>query len=179
MPKLNREYHRSNWSRYSQEQIEVIAPALLAIQQEFGEVTITNVLRVAKKASHPLHPFLYGVSDAEAAAFWRVDEVRRLCRAVEVRYVDDLGEEKYRGPLMVSIRSISPKDAADEAEADALSRVYRSTESALADPVTRKEVLAEALRMAEQFMARYRHLTELAPVFAAIEKVSRRRRRSA
>ena len=179
MKPLTREFRRSNWSKYSQEQIEVIAPALLAIQEEFGEVAIPTVLEVAKAKNHPLHPFLYDVTDKEAADRWRIDEVRRLCRAVEVRYIDDTGDEQHRAPLMVSCRVVSTQELAEESEADTLSRVYRSTESALANPATRADVLAEALRMAQQFMVRYNHLKELAPVFAAIRKIMPKRRRRA
>lgn len=168
---MKREYHRSSWSSYTVEEIDVIARELLAIEAKFGEVRTSHVLELARDKSHPLHPFIFTISDREAAERWRLDAVRNLCRAVEVHYIDDDGETKHTAPLMVSCRTISTDEAREEADASFVSRAYRSTERVLADPVTKKELLDEALRQADAWMLRYKNLQELAPVAKALARV--------
>ena len=174
---MKREYHRSSWSNYTSAEIDVIARELLAIESKFGEVRTSHVLELARDKSHPLHPFIFSLSDHEAAERWRLDAVRNLCRAVEVRYVDDAGDTKHTAPLMVSCRTISSDEANEEAEADFVSRAYRSTERVLADPVARKDLLAEALRQADAWMLRYQNLKELAPIAKALAQIKAKRRK--
>lgn len=180
---MKREYRRSSWSSYTSTEIDVIARELLAIETKFGEVRTSHVLELARDESHALHPFIFTLSDRQAAERWRLDAVRNLCRAVEVHYIDDAGETQHTAPLMVSCRTISTDEAREESEARFTDRSYRSTERALADPVTKKEVLDEALRQADAWRVRYGHLKELSAVVAAIDaaqpRATKRRRRSA
>lgn len=177
--KLTKRFEREKFSRYTNEQVEVIARELTAIERREGVVRTMRVLELARAEEHPLHPFVFNCSDREAAERFRVENVRRMCRAVRVVYVDDAGEEKFSAPLLVSCRVTSRADDEKGATGTLVERAYRSAERALADPETRRELLEEALRQAEYWQQKYRNLEELGPVFVALRKVKERATRRA
>jgi len=176
---VTKHYRRERFSRYTNDEIEIIARELTAIERREGVVRTMRVLELARAAEHPLHAFVFNCSDREAAERFRVENVRRMCRAVRVVYVDDAGKEKFSTPLLVSCRVTSRRED-DEGEAAVLvERAYRSAEKALADPETRRELLEEALRQADYWQQKYRNIEELGPVFAALRKVKGRALRRA
>lgn len=171
---LTKTYQREKFSNFTDEQIAVIARELQAIEKKEGAVRTRRVVELARERSHPLHPFVFGLSDREAAERFRIDAVRALCRAVRVVYVDDAGDEKYSSPMLLSCRIRSSREDDEGAQEEFIERAYRSAEIALADPATRAELLDEAIRQADYWQQKYRNLEELAPVFAALQRTKAR-----
>jgi hypothetical protein len=163
---------RNAHSRYTAAQIEVIERELKAIEDAEDGIRPARVLALAREESHPLHTMLTW-DDRDAAEKYRLDEVRRMCRAVQVRVVDESGEETHHAPMFVSISEESDADG-DAAHSE---RVYRRFERAIKDPVSRQALIDEALRQIAYWQERHKALEELTPVFAAIEKAAKKVRR--
>lgn len=167
---------RAAHSRYTTAQIEVIERELKAIEDAEDGIRPSRVLALARDPKHALHPML-SWDDREAAEKWRVTEVRAMCRAVRVRIVDESGEQQSEIPMFVSVNVAA--DEGDEEAENSTERVYRRLERVIRDPVSRKELLAEALRQIEYWQERHRALSELAPIFSAINKASKKVKRRA
>lgn len=175
---VRREYHRAAWSGYTQEQIQIIARELLAVEAAEGVIRTRRLVELARDKSHPLHPFIFRLTDRDAAEKWRLEEARNVCRAVEVRYVDDDGDTVASAPLVVSCRVASPAEDAEDRESRFVEQAYRSTERAMADPATRKSVLDEALREAEAWKIRYGKLRGVEAIVREIDRATRSRKAS-
>jgi len=172
---LTKSHRAAAFSSFNAEQIDVIARELSKIERAEGSVRVTRVLELAREKDHPLHPFVFALSDREAAEQHRLDVVRRMCRAVRVIWKDDAGAEKANLPMLVSVRVQSSTERDEDAESELIERAYISSERAMADPEQKQALLDEAIRQAEYWKDRYRTLSELAPVFHAISRVKRRK----
>jgi hypothetical protein len=63
---------------------ERLAEELQKLEQENGRLDPEDVVRVARRRSHPLHPY-FEWSNTRAAHAYRVDQARALIREVKVR----------------------------------------------------------------------------------------------
>lgn len=169
--RITRDVRPAKFSRFNQAQTDVIAKALGQIEADDGEVRVSRLLEVAASPSHPLHELLYADDDKEAARKWRVELARRICRAVRVVYVDDVGEIVADAPMLVSVTK-SEKSG----ETVIRTRRYISIERAFADPGVRESMIEEALRDADRWAQRHSSLVELKPIFEAINSAKRGRK---
>lgn len=167
---MSKHFKREKFSKYTEEEMNVIAEELTAIEASEGVVRTTRVLELARKPSHRLHGIVFKLNDRQAAERWRLIEIRRMCKSVRVVWEDDSGKEKLNIPMMVSVRVESERTNEEGIKEKFIERAYRSTERALADPVQRDDLLSEAKRQAEHFAIRYSMLKEASKVVAAIRE---------
>ena len=144
---------------------DVIFSALESIRQKSsGDLRPESVVEASKKKSAPLHNE-FEWNDTAAAEQFRVEQARSLIRSIEVIY-----EEAPNAPTkLYSVVNVSHEQAKDET---APVKVYRTAHDILADPLTRDQLLARAIREAGSFMTKYANLSELSLVFDAIKKTS-------
>ena len=126
-------------------------------KQTGGILTPAGVLRAASEPESQLHGY-FTWDDTEAAQAWRMHQARNLIASVRVQMVGPVeAPEPIRAWVSVST---------DEG------RGYRALESALADPVTREDVLASARRELDRVRRQYGQLEELAAVWEAMDQAA-------
>lgn len=137
------------------------APAKLAaalgatierLRSRKGKFEARDIVRAARPKSSPIHA-LFEWNNARAGERWRENQARDYVRHLVVVFDHD-GEEATM-PVAVSFGSGTG---------------YVSTESAMSSTALRALLLKQALAEAESWRDRYRHLVELAEVFAAIDR---------
>ena len=153
-------------SGFSAKDVAIIAPILDQIEQRDGAIRTETLVAEARAETHPLHAF-FEWNDADAAHQHRLDQARRLVRAVRVNYVT-ADDSVLSSPAYVSVRV---KDGGED-DADARSRAYRSVEKVMADPEQRDQIIQRALRDIAYWRTKYQRFAELQPVFDALERVS-------
>ena len=165
---LRRVLGRAKFSSFTLEEIRVIAAALEDIESSEGEIRVSRVVELAADPKHPLHPFVYADSPDEAERKWRLACVRKICRAVRIVYIDDVGDVITESPMLVSVQ----KAAEPGGRMTVNTRRYISVDRAFADPDVRASLLRDALVAAEAWKARYHMLSGvLQSLFDAIEDV--------
>lgn len=173
MPKttkrVRREVRPSAFSLWKRADIEVIARELRKIEDAEGDILPARLVELASAPAHPLHRFLFSDSKEDAAAKWRLELARRMIRAVQLVYVDDDDEVVASAPAMVSV-----VPSVKRGETVVRQRRYISVERAFADPTIRAAMLRDALAAAEAWEQRYKHLSELGPVFDALRAAKKR-----
>lgn len=133
----------------------------LTLREELERIRLKNngvlkpeaVVEEAKDEKSPLHKY-FTWDDSVAAHQWRLEQARRLIRAV-VTIVDDHKPVIVRA--YVSLTTDRGKDS------------YRAIRDVLAMEQYREQLLKDAFRDMEVFRRKYAVLTELAGVFAAID----------
>lgn len=123
-----------------------------------------SVLKDARKKSSPLHK-LFTWDDSLAAEKYRLGEARHIIRNITV-VVEDLGEDQ--APVR-AYYSISHKSLPESTEAVG---TYLCLADAMADPDTRRMLLAQILDEAARWRERGKHFRELAEVFEALDRVA-------
>ena len=138
----------------------------LAIVKELKRIAKAHggVLRplVVVDAARPKRSILHGQfnwDDTSAAEQYRLWQARMLMR-VSVSYVLDGAGNKYPCRVFVSLTPDREDDTG-----------YRVTTTVLSDPDQRRQLLDDAKTEMRHFAAKYRHLVELAAVFAAMDEV--------
>lgn len=119
-------------------------------------LTPTNLVRASTPEDAPLHGEFEWDNDLAADAYRKVQAggiIRQLVKVVA--NVD----EPVRAFVSVAKRT------------DEETRSYIGVEAAIADPILRGGLLAEAYRDASAFARKYRHLAELASVIQVIDKL--------
>lgn len=125
-----------------------------------GSVTPANVVDAARDPDHPLHP-CFEWDDTSAAERWRQQQARVLINSVRVVV------EEVKGPAQqVAFVSVNVRDQG---------RAYLPTSVVMSDDEYRAESLADALAALQGWRQRYRHLSELAEVFAVIDAVQKKK----
>lgn len=124
-----------------------------------GELRADVVVNAARDETSPLHDS-FEWDDSEAAEHWRLHQARMLIRAVVV-YEPAKNGSMVPQRVFVSLTSDRTKDGAG----------YRLTTAVLSDDERRAELLQDARAEMQCFREKYRRLTELAGVFAAMEAV--------
>jgi spore germination protein YaaH len=123
-----------------------------------GYLRPRDVVDAARDEKSPLHN-QFEWDDSIASEKYRQWQARALIRVqVEFESVGDGEEIAFR--VFTSLVS-------DRLPAGG----YRVTTNVMANPELRDELLADALAEMRRFQAKYRHLKELAEVFAAMEGV--------
>jgi hypothetical protein len=137
---------------------DAVAKALEALARRSGGVlTPDQVLAAAARTNSPLHGY-FTWDDTEAARAWRLHQARQLIASVKVQLIGPTGpQEPIRA--WVSVQT-------DEG------RTYRALPALLADPTSRNDLLAAALRELERVRRQYGQLEELAAVWSALDKAA-------
>ena len=122
-----------------------------------GVLTPDTVLRAASSPRSPLHGY-FTWDDTEAARAWRLHQARNLIASVRVQMI---GPAAPQEPVRAWVSVFT-----DEG------RGYRALDAALADPVTREDLLSSALRELERVRRQYAQLEELSAVWAALDQTA-------
>ena len=125
------------------------------------KLTVRSVLSDAEDPKSPLHKY-FDWDDTEAAKKWRVHQAQRLICAVQV-YIPTHKPEH----TSVRVRKYWRGKP----------HVYDEVKTVLRKKESREYVLAQVLRELERIRTTYAHLSELAEVFAAIDKVAKKPRK--
>lgn len=120
-------------------------------KQGGGVLTAEAVVDRSKDANAVLHP-LFTWPNAKAAAEHRLEQARTMMRSVVV-VVDGAEEEPFRHYLCIQ--------NTDDEDDDAPSHVYVRTIDAMADPVMRDGVLADAVQRLDYWIMRWKAYGEL------------------
>lgn len=130
--------------------------ALEAVRLKSGGILKpADVVDDARPVDAVLHP-AFEWDDAVAAERHREDQARLLIRSVRVI----IAERPDDGPRRTYVHVETQDDSA-----------YVTTARALSEPELRAQVISKAKADLASFRARYRDLTELSEIFAAIDKV--------
>ncbi len=145
---------------------QVAGTEITRISEKYGGgVTPQAVVDESKPRDAPLHP-VFEWRDEVAANEHRKDQASRTIRSIRVVVVED--ERIVSKPAFVSVTVV------DEDEDNAghyKKRRYEPADEAMADQDKSKQVLADALAMLRGIQKRYRDLSALAPVWAALDAV--------
>lgn len=142
--------------------IDPVVAELKRIEQERG-ITVGAFLEEAQHENSVLHPMI-DWDDSIAGSQWRARQAAEIIRSVVLVNETPTGSSETRA--FVNVR-VELEDETKEAR-------FVSIETALAQPTTRQQVLARALKEAEAWQRRYEHLEELASARMGIS-ASRRR----
>lgn len=129
------------------------------IRQSAGELTPATVVDAAADPDNPLH-VAFEWDDTLAAQKHREQQARMLMNSI---YCVRIEEGDPDATETVAFLSVS---VADEG------RMYLPTTVVMSDVDYRQQALHDALMSLKGWQRRYRHLTELARVFDAIEAVA-------
>lgn len=125
-----------------------------------GNLQPKTVVDSARDDESPLHGS-FNWDDTSAAEQWRLQQARQLIRAV-VTY-EKVGSGKSV-PCRVFV-SLTPDREEDGGG-------YRLSNSVMSDVDYRRQMLADAMAEMQRFKEKYRRLSELAKVFAAMDDVT-------
>jgi len=125
-------------------------------KQHDGLIRPTDVVDFARDPKTALHE-RFTWDDGKAATEYRLWQAREIIR-VSVTFMPSI-EKEYR--TYVSLLDDRQREGGG----------YRSVVSVLKNPARRETMLSEALAELDGFRQRYAMLKELAPVFAAIDRV--------
>lgn len=132
---------------------------LESIRSRDGNITPEAVVDEAISPESAMHSE-FEWNDNEAAKQYRLDQARSLIRSIEVVYAE-APERQVRAYTVVTSQATENHDTR---------KVYTDTKEALADPVTRAEILSNAVRDALAFRKKYAELQELAKVVDAFDE---------
>jgi hypothetical protein len=138
------------------------------IQRELEQIRKENdgllkaemVVEYASDPNSAMHSW-FTWEDTEAAEQWRLHEARMLIR-INITMVQN---EEESLPMRIYVSMETDRYNGDGGG-------YRSMEEVLTDVQLRDSLLSQAAREFDRWKAKYEHLTELAEVFAAMERVS-------
>lgn len=131
------------------------------------KLTPAIVLKAAQSKKSLLHSH-FCWDDTEAAELWRLDQASRLIRRVKVTY--EIAPERtvrVRAFYNVTPNAEEGEEASDE---ESPAAVYVPLNAAMGE--YREQVLARATAELRMMRNKYAHLTQLADVWDAIDKVA-------
>jgi len=167
MANITRTLGKTKFGRLRTDDLALVARELKRIEKKEGAIRPARIVEIASDPAHPLHRFIFRLTDEQCAHKWRIEEARRLCQAVRIVFTDDDGEEVGNSPSLVSV--VMAEDGAPEIR----TRRYISIDRAYADPDIRRTMIEEALAEADVWARRHSSLVELAPVFRAISETKK------
>lgn len=151
-------YQWKDGSRLTRLDAQVIGERIEGIRSLHGSVTASAVVADARAANSPLHP-AFEWNNKVAAERYRLEQARHLLRHITVTFAPTDGSTERTIRAFVTVPDAS-EDGAD---------VYQSTEVAMSDPDMRRHVVERARRELDSWKRRYRDISELADIFAALE----------
>lgn len=138
----------------------VVAELKRIADRNDGVLMPEDVVEAARPAASPLHSS-FDWDDSEAAQKWRLHQARQLLR-VTVEYIES---DNARVPMRVFVSLTD----------DRRDGGYRITAKVLSDAEQRKQLLNDAYEEMRWFQKKYAALKELAEVFAAMRRASRKK----
>jgi hypothetical protein len=159
----SKRYTWHNVSRFSSRlDAQVVGEELERVRQSYGtHVTAEQVVEAADDLNSPLHE-AFPWDDAEAAREHRLEIARLLLRSVRTVRVVIIGGERKETECREFVSTPAKKPG---------TRHYTTTEYAMGDPELRAHVLRQVLLELAAYRRKYAEFSELAIVFAAIDKV--------
>jgi len=124
-----------------------------------GVLLPESVVDAARDPDSPLHS-AFTWDDDEAAQKWRIHQARNLILRVHI----EVSDGKSQSITVRAWSNLTTERGDDDGG-------YRETIRVLKNSDQRAQLLADALAEMERFAEKYRALSELAEVFAAIRKV--------
>lgn len=143
---------------------EVLAELAQIREQHNGNLRAEDVVEFARDENTALHAE-FTWDDTEAARQYRLEQARKIIR-INVQVLPT-ARGNITVPMYVSLTSdrIQPGGG------------YRRLEDVMSDPELRQQFLDQALAEFERVRRKYQNLQELAPIFAAIERVTQQHTR--
>lgn len=139
----------------------VIRNELTQLAREHGgELHPKVVVDAARPEDSPLHKS-FDWDDSDAAEKWRLQQARQLISAV-VTY-EKVGKSTVPVRVFVSLTPDREKNGAG----------YRLANTVMSDAEHRQQMLTDAMAEMQRFKEKYRRLSELAKVFAAMDEVTK------
>jgi hypothetical protein len=136
-----------------------IAAELESIRRKHrGVLRPVDVVAFAENPETYLHD-RFEWDDTAAASAYRIEQAKLLIRCT----VDVV--EEGRAPVRMYVSLLPERKEGDS---------YRSLADVMRDPRRRKMLLAQALREANSWRARYERLVELVPIFKAIDATKKK-----
>ena len=135
---------------------DTAADVINSCQDESGYISAKSVVDVSRPEKAPLHDCFTWNNDA-AAEMWREQQARVMIKNIVTVEIED--DKREVAKTFVHVIS------------DDKSRGYKLTDVAVHNESDREYVLKTAKRELLAFQEKYRQLTELALVFAAIAEV--------
>ena len=137
--------------------VTVIAKAVQRNERKHGQCHPAQLVETARSERSPLHP-LFTWDDTVAAGQWRTHQARLVINRIRV-VVDE--EAKKVAPMFVHVSTVTDEGVANG---------YMTAQKALASPA-RDQVLRDAVSQLAGLRRRYESLTELAPVWQALDEL--------
>lgn len=134
-----------------------IGETLEQVRESNNGLTASAVVKAAAPKRHPLHRY-FEWSDQKAAIKYRESQARHLIAAIEVRIRQDDGKTSAPVRAYVAIGESTDR--------------YLSVFTVMANPDSRRTLLAQALAELAAFQRKYESLAELAAVFQAAQKIA-------
>lgn len=159
---------------------QTVGETLESITEKHGALTPKTVVDEARPTDAPLHP-IFEWDDGIAGEAYRREQARHLIKAIAIRIEKPEGATELVRQY-VSVRPPEPtaEDVSQKTYTALLSVAPQSDgytfvplKDALADPVLRVQVLADAIRELEAWQRKYAQYEELASIFAAADAVKR------
>jgi hypothetical protein len=147
------------WGVVPKSKMPIVIREIERIETREGIITAESVLTAATPASSPLHEF-FEWNNTVAAKNYRLWQARNLIRSVSVVYEQDGNQRYNRGFVNLNVTT-----------GETTQRGYIGMARAMNDAELREQLLAKARQEATDWRNRYRNLTELASVFAAIDNM--------
>lgn len=135
----------------------IVGQEMEKLEKEYGEVTAQLLLDNARSKKSKLHD-LFEWNDTVAAEKFRLAQATQIITALAVVYEDTTEEPK-------TVRAFANIGAKNKGS-------FITMATALSDEQSRAIVLKHALEELQAFRSKYADLTELAEIFAGIDKLS-------
>jgi hypothetical protein len=142
--------------------VEVVGKEIERLGEKYSQqLEPRHVVAEARNPKSPIHNAFNWDKEQAAEAYWIIT-ARNLLKSVQVTIITPEHEERV---VPVFVSTLKSKDAKR--------RQYSSTEYAMGDVELRGEVLKLALREFASLRRKYAELSELAIVFAAVDKLQK------
>lgn len=160
-----------DWAEGARQSVpaKVVHKTFEQIRAKHGGLTRKNIVDEARSAKSPIHS-CFEWDDRKAGEAYRLDQAGHLQRCLIYRRSVE-GEDRER--ITRAWVPISPRGD-DDTEDTVYKNDWMPIEDAMADPRARAQLVARALAEVQAWQTRYRDLDELAVIFAAIDKKTRR-----
>jgi hypothetical protein len=145
---------------------EAILEELAQLYEEHGTLRAEDVVEFAQDESTALHSE-FEWDDSEAARQYRLEQARKIIR-INVNILPT-----RNGNVTVPVYVSLVQDRSQPGGG------YRRLVDVMSDDEMREQLLQQALAEFQRVGRRYRALQELAPVFTALDRVTRRMQRQA
>lgn len=139
-------------------EIEVIVDTIESVIERDGVCHPSQLVEASRPEESPTHG-LFEWDDAKAAEAHRVEQARRVIRLIP----ESVAKAETAAPRYVHVQAVTDEGKIVDG--------YTQTVRALRGE-SKQAVLMDALRQLKGLQARYENLSDLAPIWEAIEQVS-------